>query len=69
MPRQSRIDILGVLHYIMARGIEVIHILRNDGDFVSRILLSTEEKMKKRICILITCYRFGFRCSEGLGGA
>lgn len=51
MPRSARLDAPGVLHHVMARGIERRHIFRDDldrEDFVTRLSSHCGNRESKR---------------------
>jgi hypothetical protein len=52
MPRSVRLDVLGVVHHVMARGIEGRPVFRHDGDreeFVRRRKPEERERGDERV--------------------
>src|SRR4030066_352150 len=66
MPRQARLDARGVLHHVMARGIEQGLIFRDDrdrDDFVRRLSKLAEKEERGHAC------KHANKTATGFGGS
>lgn len=72
MPRQPRLDIPGLVHHVMARGIEGQNIFRNDGDrdaFLKRLMVAIDKSGGARLhawALMPNHFHLLLRSGEGL---